>query len=57
MMRRSYFAGPMVLLAVACGRPPHAPPPATTVAVVEFGVAPNAKIERFSEIRRRSVFS
>ena len=47
-MKYRYLFAPMILFALACGRPPHVPPLATTVAVVEFGVAPNAKIERFS---------
>jgi hypothetical protein len=36
----------MAAMSVAC-RSPRTPPPVTKVAVVEFSVAPNARIERF----------
>jgi hypothetical protein len=37
----------LFLVAIACTRAPHAPPERSKVAVVEFSVAPNAKIENF----------
>jgi len=46
-MRWSYLAGPVVLFPLACGRPSHAPAEHSKIAVVEFSVAPNAKIEDY----------
>jgi len=47
-MVRGRLLTSVLLVAVACGRPPHAPPEHSKIAVAEFTVAPNASIEDFS---------
>jgi hypothetical protein len=46
-VKKQYALVPVILLAFACGRAPHAPAEGTKIAVVEFSVAPNATIEDY----------
>ena len=46
-VKKQYALVPVVLLALACGRSPHAAAQGSKIAVVEFSVAPNARIEAY----------
>jgi hypothetical protein len=46
-MRNRYVLGPIILLALACGRSPHAPRQGSKISVIEFAVATNATIEDY----------